>query len=259
MNSLKITVVTVCYNAAGSIEDTILSVLNQTYPNIEYIVIDGGSTDGTVDIIQKYADRLDYWISEPDKGIYDAMNKGIAVATGDYINFMNAGDRFENDNVIKTIVEKIDQSAVIVSGKTHYREHKRDFILSPLPLTSFPRKIPYCHQSCFVNTAYHQKHPFDTSFKYCADYNFFFNTYVREGGKIQYIDTVIAEYDASTGASKDNLYETGKEAFRIWGIENDFFRRLPWEAKLRLYEIRSKFKIIMPKAFWRIFDKVRFK
>ena len=87
----RISVVTVCYNAVDCIEQTMLSVLDQTYHDIEYIIIDGGSTDGTVDIIKKYADRLAYWISEPDKGIYDAMNKGIAVATGDYINFMNAG------------------------------------------------------------------------------------------------------------------------------------------------------------------------
>lgn len=259
MKSLKITVVTVCYNAVDDIEATMLLVLNQTYPNIEYIIIDGGSTDGTVDIIKKYADRLDYWISEPDKGIYDAMNKGIEKATGDYINFMNAGDRFENDNVIKKVVEKIDPSAVIICGKTHFKELKRDFIASPVPLTSFPRRIPYCHQSCFVNTSYHQKHPFDTSFKYCADYNFFFNTYVKEGNKIQYIDTIIAEYDASSGASKENRYKTGKEAFRIWGIENDFFKRLPWELKLQLYVIRSKLKKFIPKAFWRLFDTVRYK
>ena len=91
---LKISVVTVCYNAVDCIEETMLSVLDQTYPNIEYIVIDGGSSDGTADVIRKYADRLAYWVSEPDKGIYDAMNKGIVAATGDYINFMNAGDRY---------------------------------------------------------------------------------------------------------------------------------------------------------------------
>ena len=86
----KISVVTVSYNAVETIEETILSIINQTYDKVEYIIIDGGSTDGTVDIIKKYADHLAYWVSEPDKGIYDAMNKGIDVATGDYINFMNS-------------------------------------------------------------------------------------------------------------------------------------------------------------------------
>lgn len=104
MNDFKISVITVCYNAVNEIEKTILSVLNQTYNNIEYIIIDGGSSDGTVDIIKKYADRLAYWLSESDKGIYDAMNKGIRVATGDYINFMNAGDRFANSKVIERIL-----------------------------------------------------------------------------------------------------------------------------------------------------------
>ena len=79
-NNPLISVVTVSYNAVLTIEQTILSVINQTYPHIEYIIIDGGSTDGTVDIIKKYANRIAYWVSEPDKGIYDAMNKGIRTA-----------------------------------------------------------------------------------------------------------------------------------------------------------------------------------
>ena len=82
-----ISVVTVSYNAVSTIEQTILSVINQTYPNVEYIIIDGGSTDGTVDIIKKYADKIAYWVSEPDKGIYDAMNKGGLKTTGDFIQF----------------------------------------------------------------------------------------------------------------------------------------------------------------------------
>lgn len=98
-----ISVVTICYNAKNDLEKTILSVLSQTYQDIEYIIIDGGSTDSTVDIIHKYSERLFYWISEPDKGIYDAMNKGMDRATGSWIIFMNAGDTFCDNEVIKNI------------------------------------------------------------------------------------------------------------------------------------------------------------
>jgi glycosyltransferase involved in cell wall biosynthesis len=98
-----ISIITVVYNGVSILEPTILSVINQTYKNIEYIIIDGGSTDGTVDIIKNYEDRLAYWISETDKGIYDAMNKGIDKATGIWINFMNSGDCFCDIYVLDAI------------------------------------------------------------------------------------------------------------------------------------------------------------
>ena len=93
-----ITVVTVVLNGEKDFERTILSVINQSYKNIEYIVIDGGSTDGTLDIIERYKDKIDYVIIEKDRGIYDAMNKGINIASGDWINFMNSGDIFYDKN-----------------------------------------------------------------------------------------------------------------------------------------------------------------
>lgn len=99
----KITVVTVCYNAAETIEKTILSVVGQTYNNIEYLIIDGGSKDDTLAIIKKYESNISKWISEPDKGIYDAMNKAIKMATGEWINFMNAGDCFATNDVLEKI------------------------------------------------------------------------------------------------------------------------------------------------------------
>lgn len=103
MDVPSISVITVSYNAVTSIEKTMLSVLNQIYDRVEYIIIDGGSVDGTLEVIQKYVDRLGYWVSEPDKGIYDAMNKGILNASGDWIIFMNCGDIFVDDNVLYSL------------------------------------------------------------------------------------------------------------------------------------------------------------
>lgn len=99
----KLTVISVSFNCAHDIEETILSVLKQTYSNIEYIIIDGGSTDGTLDVLRKYEYAIDYWVSEPDRGIYDAMNKGICLARGEWLNFMNAGDLFSGGEIVKEI------------------------------------------------------------------------------------------------------------------------------------------------------------
>ena len=101
-----VTVITIAYNCAASIEETMLSVLNQTYSNVEYIVIDGGSTDGTLDIIRKYDHAIDYWISEPDRGIYDGINKGVRASTGQWLNCMNVGDIFASPNTIQTVADK---------------------------------------------------------------------------------------------------------------------------------------------------------
>ena len=101
-----VTVITVALNAGRGLEETILSVLNQTYSNIEYIVIDGGSTDEALEVLNKYEHAIDYWVSEPDRGIYDAMNKGIKASTGDWLNFLNAKDKFCNTNTIQAISSK---------------------------------------------------------------------------------------------------------------------------------------------------------
>ncbi len=101
---MKITIITVCYNSAATLEKTILSVAGQCYENIEYIIVDGNSKDSTLDIIQNHKSKITKWISEPDKGLYDAMNKGIALATGDFIGILNSDDTFYSDTVIEEIV-----------------------------------------------------------------------------------------------------------------------------------------------------------
>lgn len=101
---MKITIITICYNSVATLEKTILSVAKQTYENIEYIIIDGNSNDGTIDIIKKHESNISKWISEPDNGLYDAMNKGIAMATGDLIGILNSDDTFYSPTVIEDII-----------------------------------------------------------------------------------------------------------------------------------------------------------
>lgn len=229
---MKISVVTVCYNAADCIEHTILSVLNQTYPDIEYIIIDGGSTDGTVDIIKQYTGRLAYWISEPDKGIYDAMNKGIAVATGDYINFMNAGDSFAHNSTISDIVYQITEDADIAYGDTFFKFRTQCMLRKPLSLPAMSKKPPFCHQSTFIKSKFHKKHLFDTSYRIVADYNFFYNCYFNWHAKFQYISYGVAVYNCEEGVSTDNLRSILLEKFRIWGIDRNWIKQLPWKFNL---------------------------
>lgn len=114
-----ITIITVVYNGSAFLEATIQSIISQTYEHVEYIVIDGGSEDGTVDIIQKHANHINYWISEPDRGIYDAMNKGLSAATGDYVLFINAGDELNSNITLSTIFYALKNRPDVIYGETY--------------------------------------------------------------------------------------------------------------------------------------------
>ncbi|GHT21796.1 hypothetical protein AGMMS4957_11090 [Bacteroidia bacterium] len=168
----KITIVTVTFNAAAVLEKTMLSVINQTYNAVEYIIVDGGSTDGTIEIIKKHENRLFHWISEPDKGIYNAMNKGIRLATGDWICFMNAGDAFADNTIIQKVVDELDAADIIYgdilieNADGAYREK---IAKEPCNL----HKMYFSHQSAFAKTALLRQYPFDEQYKICADYKFF--------------------------------------------------------------------------------------
>ena len=196
-----------CYNAAATIEDTIRSVVEQTYPNIEYIIIDGGSIDGTVDIIKRYADRIAYWVSEPDKGIYDAMNKGIAVATGDYINFMNAGDRFCNAKTVENAINLFPEDADVVFGDSIEKDKKGSiFFKSCSPDPNLLGRTPtYRHGSSFVRCSVHKAQPFDLTkenvFGFGLDYNQIWHMH-KDGRLFHKIDMPIMVYEQA-GTSND--------------------------------------------------------
>ena len=155
----KFSIITVTYNAAKVLEDTIQSIVTQTYKNLEYIIVDGGSTDETLDIIHKYQEHITTVISEPDQGLYDAMNKGIKLATGDYLCFLNAGDGLHEDDTLLQMVHSINGTALpgVLYGETEIVDSQGHFLYmrrlsAPATLTwkSFKQGMLVCHQAFFA-------------------------------------------------------------------------------------------------------------
>ena len=153
-NLPRVSVITVCYNAVSAIQRTILSVLSQTYENIEYIIIDGKSTDGTLAIIKKYESRIAFWLSEPDNGIYDAMNKAIDKATGEWVLFMNADDEFVDNKVVErfAFVAKTHKKYAAYYGDTILRYGIGERPMRALGLKSMRYMMAFTHKSVFILT-----------------------------------------------------------------------------------------------------------
>lgn len=218
-----ISVVTVCYNAVNELEKTMLSVLNQTYDNIEYIVIDGGSKDGSVDIIKKYADRIAYWVSEPDKGIYDAMNKGIQVSTGEWINFMNAGDRFENMEVLELFSEYNFACLKAVYGNTKFVTKQDTNYSTAKDVHYIGKDMPTSHQSFFIRTEVAKEFRFDLKYKYVADYHMIYTIYRKYGSKsIAHLPFTVAEFEAIGGLSMLHPNEVFRETLKVRNYSLDW-------------------------------------
>lgn len=256
----KISVVTVSYNAVTTIEETILSVVNQTYKNIEYIIIDGGSTDGTVDIIKKYADRIDYWISEPDKGIYDAMNKGIKVATGEWVNFMNSGDVFCSGDTIAMIMSHSNNEDIIYGNIIRcyekYQSRARGIV------SQYPKTIDFLydtihHQSAFIKCFLFEKYGYySTQYKLISDWIFFYETIVRYSVSIHYVNQDIA-YFQMNGISTKCATQYYKE--RTVYLQNCLGKDI-YDNLVELHSFRSCYianKCLQIKEFFKGFSFLR--
>lgn len=197
---IKISVITVCYHAEKVIEKTIRSVLAQTYQNIEYIIVDGSSKDKTMDIIRTYeSDGRVRVISEPDRGIYDAMNKGSMAATGDYIQFLNAGDSLADEGVVEEVVAQIRENAAdVVYGNIVYRYP--DDSTSIRVYGQFCSELFYyllgdCinHQAIFARRECFQAHQFDLTYRICADREWMIRI-KKDGYSFRALNMVICEY-----------------------------------------------------------------
>lgn len=216
-------VITVCRNAARLIEGTISSVLSQTYTNVRYIIIDGASTDGTQEIIRKYADKLAFWSSEPDKGIYDAMNKGLAKARelsdtkGTWVNFMNAGDLFADDAVLTDIFGRgnlCDAVKVIGGNTVNVYADGREETHHAESSSVIPSRLPFSHQACIARL--YPDWTFNTRYKYSADYEFLYKTYWQYGAaSIKTVDRAIAKYRQEDSLSMVNANKVKGEYLSI--------------------------------------------
>ena len=198
-----VSIVTVVFNGEKYLEETIQSVINQTYDNVEYIIIDGGSNDGTLDIIKKYEDQMDYWVSEQDNGVYDGMNKGIDVVSGKWINFMNAGDSFyDSKTLTKVFTSKLNGIDIVYGDRQVVYINNKTKIVKAQELKLIWQGKPMCHQSCFIDAMYHKKNKFILKYDICDDFEFIYSAYQKKAN-FKYINTVIAKYLIG-GLSGDN-------------------------------------------------------
>ena len=177
----KFSIITVTYNAGKVLEDTIQSVITQTYKNVEYIIVDGKSTDGTMDIVNRYREHIHTIVSEPDKGLYDAMNKGIDLATGDYLCFLNAGDELHEDDTLQLIVHSLNGEkelpdviygeTAIVDEEGHFLRMRRLSTPEHLTWKSFQHGMLVCHQAFMprrdLAVKYNLKYRFSADFDWC--------------------------------------------------------------------------------------------
>ena len=214
---MKISIITVAFNEINGVENTIKSVLGQTYSDIEYIVIDGGSTDGTAEVIAKYADKLSYWVSERDGGIYFGMNKGLGKCSGDYVMFCNAGDELAANDVVEKLVQAVHASSSpdlvfgdcidILDGEHYVRKaHGPHFI---------PYGMPASHEALLYRLALVRELGlcFDTSYRIAADYKFTYR-FVNAARRFQRIDVPIVIF-AEGGVSTANKWRGLSESCRV--------------------------------------------
>lgn len=210
---MKVSVITINYNNRSGLEKTSESVVAQEYPDYEWIVIDGGSTDGSVEVIKSYERYIKYWCSCPDRGIYHAMNKGIAQASGDYCLFLNSGDSFHSPCVLGEFAAKVRRGgsdfvtgAVQIEGK-----NKKEIKKAPEQVTGrFIFKESVCHQSTFIKASVLRKNPYREDFKIVSDWLLMLEELLLHRASYSPMDTVVSNYNLE-GISFTRYWQVAEE------------------------------------------------
>ena len=242
-----ISIITVVFNSESLIENTIKSIINQSYYNIEYIVIDGDSTDNTLSIIQKYDEFIDLWISEADSGLYDAMNKGLKQATGDYVWFINSGDLIYSNAILSQIFGTKKQLADIYYGETKIidsngktigmRRHK-----APKQLTanSFKKGMQVSHQSIIIKKKLTKQ--YNTAYKYSSDFDWVLSALTKTD-KIKNTKLILSKF-LDGGQTSRTMLPGLKERFKImihyFGFLSTIYEHFLMLFKLTFYYIKNK-------------------
>lgn len=202
-----VTVITVCYNAKEALKTTMRSVFAQRYDALEYVIVDGASTDGSAELIKQSANKVDHWVSEPDNGIYDAMNKGARQASGEWVMFLNAGDEFASEDVLRRIFEHDIQADIV------YGDVVKDGVVKEAEPPLAAHRMFFCHQSCLTRRSCLLRTPFDTTHKLSADFKFFKQMY-RERKRFKQLHFPIAVFD--TGGISNRKRSMGlKDNMRV--------------------------------------------
>ena len=215
MVDLKISIITICKDVEAEIERTLKSVVTQSYGNIEYIVVDGASSDNTCEVIRQYEDKISYFLSEPDTGIYNAMNKGVAKATGDFVFFINAGDTLLNSDVIKLAIDKINsfngRDIDVFHGKIicYFDDTGDGYLWKSGPYNRFAAYrgcLP--HQATFyLRKAFQKNGLFDESYRIAGDYEWLVRGLIKKHLKFQYIE-ILTAFFYKGGISNNPEYQT---------------------------------------------------
>lgn len=214
-------IITVTYHAESVLEETILSVVSQTYHNIEYIIVDGASKDRTLSIVNKYRDKIQAVVSEPDKGLYDAMNKGLKMAKGEYVCFLNAGDTFHEDDTLQLIVHQLNKSNVlpdVIYGKTALVDAQRHFVRmrrlqtpDTLNWKSFRQGMLVCHQAFIAKRALAET--YDLNYRFSADFDWCIRV-MKKASLLHNTRLTLIDY-LDEGMTTKNRKASLKERFRI--------------------------------------------
>ena len=244
---MKYSIITVNYNNKEGLRNTIESVIHQTFRDYEFIVIDGGSTDGSADVLREYDSQITYWVSEKDSGIYNGMNKGIAKATGNYLNFMNSGDCFFSPDVLEKVASYNADADFIVGKDYHYSESKqRGHASIQPPRTTMMHFFvgTLDHQSSFIKRELFVNSPYREDFRLVSDWIFYIEKIVTEGKSVQFINEIICRREE--GGLSEQQRERNRKEIRQWlhqylpqGVYADYatLSKLDKTSLYRLYRI----------------------